>query len=323
MFFKNMSRYYKMQHAMSNIIPPKGSPHVIFLGMQGNFSLPSLRALLNYDIEVCAVVVPAPLVPGRESRAIRRQERPRLTRPVLPLLDDSVVELAWEHNIPVWEVQDLSDARTISTLTAYEPDAICIACFSQRIPPAILELPHFGCLNVHPSLLPANRGPVPLFWTFREGAEQTGVSIHLVDEGMDSGDILAQEPIHVPDGISYAHLEMLCATHGGELLARTVWNLYRGLARRVAQDETKSSYHTFPYADDFVVHAGEWSARHVYNFICGVVQWGGPVTINAGGEVFEVRAAISYSQMNTENAPGETGQALLVQCKEGWVSVIK
>ncbi len=312
-----------MQHDMSNIIPPKGYPRVIFLGMQGNFSPPSLRALLNYDVEVCAVVVPAQHVPGSESQAIRRRERPRLTRPVLPLLDASVVELAWENNIPVWEVQHLSDAWTISTLAAYKPDAICVACFSQRIPPAILKLPRFGCLNVHPSLLPANRGPVPLFWTFREGHEQTGVSIHLVDEGMDSGDILAQEAIHVPDGISYAHLEMRCAMHGGELLARTVWNLYRGLARPVVQEETKSSYHTFPSAEDFVIHAGEWSARHVYNFICGVVEWGGPVQINTGSEFFEVRAAISYSLSNTEYAIGETGQALLVQCKEGWVRVLK
>jgi methionyl-tRNA formyltransferase len=312
-----------MQHDMSNIIPPEGSPRVIFLGMQGNFSPPSLRALLNYDIEICAVVVPAPQMPGREAQAIRRREQPRLTRPVLPQLDASIVELAWEHNIPVWEVQHLSDALTISTLAAYEPDAICIACFSQRIPPAILELPRFGCLNVHPSLLPTNRGPVPLFWTFREGDEQTGVSIHLADEGMDSGDILAQESIHVPDGISYAHLEMRCAMRGGELLARTVWNLYRGLARRVSQEETKSSYHTFPSAGDFVVHAGEWSARRVYNFICGVVQWGGPVTINIGGEFFEVWAAISYSRENAKNTHEEMGQTVSIQCKEGWVRVLK
>jgi methionyl-tRNA formyltransferase len=314
-----------MQQDMSNIIPPERSPRVIFLGMQGNFSLPSLRALLKQNIEVCAVVVPAPQVPGRESLAMRQRERPRLIRSVLPLLDASIVELAWEHNLPVWEVQHLSDAGTISTLAAYEPDTICVACFSQRIPPAILQLPRFGCLNVHPSLLPANRGPVPLFWTFHEGDEQAGITIHLMDEGIDSGDILAQEPIHVPDGISYTQLEARCAVRGGELLARTVWNLYRGLARCVPQEETKSSYHPFPAADDFVVHASEWSARHVYNFICGVAHWNGPVNIDVGGERFQVREAISYSHLdtaNTENTPAETEQTSWVQCKKGWVRVV-
>ena len=314
-----------MQQAMSNIMPQERSPRVIFLGMQGNFSLPSLRALLKQNIEVCAVVIPAPQLPGRESLAIRQREQPRLTRSVLPSLDTSIVELAWEQNIPVWEVQHLSDAGTISTLAAYEPDAICVACFSQRIPPAILALPRFGCLNVHPSLLPANRGPVPLFWTFRKGDEQTGITIHLMDEKIDSGDILAQEPIQIPDGISYAQLETRCAVRGGELLARTLWNLSRGLARHTPQEETKSSYHPFPTADDFVVHASEWSARHVYNFICGVVHWCGPVKIDVGEEHFQVRGAISYSQsnINAQNATRETGPATWVQCREGWVRVAK
>jgi methionyl-tRNA formyltransferase len=314
-----------MLQDMSNSMPQERFPRVIFLGMQGNFSLPSLRALLKQNIEVCAVVVPAPQVPGRESLAIYQRERPRLTRSMLPLLDTSIVELAWEHNIPVWEVQHLSDAGTISTLAAYAPDAICVSCFSQRIPPAILELPRFGCLNVHPSLLPANRGPVPLFWTFREGDKRTGITIHLMDEGIDSGDILAQEPIHVSDGISYTQLEARCAVRGGELLARTVWDLYRGLARRVSQEETKSSYHPFPAADDFVVRASEWSAHHVYNFICGVVHWGGPVKIDVGGERFQVREVISYSHENTKNTTEteEAGPTVWVQCRKGWVRVVK
>src|SRR5215472_8762583 len=108
-----------MQQAMSNIMPQECSPRVIFLGTQGNFSLPSLRALLKQNIEVCAVVVPAPQMPGRESLAIRQRERPRLTRSMLPTLDTSIVELAWEQNIAVWEVQHLSDPWTISTLAAY------------------------------------------------------------------------------------------------------------------------------------------------------------------------------------------------------------
>jgi len=314
-----------MKQDMSNAKPPERSPRVIFLGMQANFSLPCLRALLQQNIEVCAVVVPAPQVPGHETLSIRQRERPHLPRPVLPLLNASIVELAWEHNLPVWEVYHLSDAGTISTLAAYEPDVICVACFSQRVPPAILELPRFGCLNVHPSLLPANRGPLPLFWTFRQGDQQAGITIHLMDEGIDSGDILAQEPIEVPDGISYPQLEMRCALFGGELLARTVWNLYRGLARCISQDETKSSYHPFPAADDFIVRASEWSARHTYNFICGMLPWGGPIKIHVGGECFQVREAISYSRnaINIKTATGETDRTFWVQCKEGWVRVAK
>src|SRR5256714_6887143 len=210
----------------------EGRPRALFLGMQGSFSLPSLHALLESGIEVCAVVLPGDQAQGLSSNQmpIYRREPAHPARSTLPVLnsslESSIVQLAWQRKIPLWEVHRLSDPATVSTLTAYQPDVICVACFSQRIPRATLEIAHLGCLNVHPSLLPANRGPVPLFWSFREGCDVTGVTIHLMDEGMDSGDILAQEVIGVPDSISYAELESQCAMRGGALLARMVWDLY-------------------------------------------------------------------------------------------------
>ncbi len=307
-----------MQRDMSNTLSTERPPRVLFLGMQSDFSHPSLRALLENGIEVCAVVVPAS-APGLPT--IRQREQPRIARTILPLLHASVLQLAWEWRIPVWEVQRISDPEVASVLAAYQPDIICVACFSQRIPPAILNLSGLGCLNVHPSLLPANRGPVPLFWTFREGCEQTGVTIHLMDEAIDSGDILAQEPIKVPDGISYAQLESQCAVRGGELLACVVWDLYGGLAVRVPQDETKGSYHPFPSAQDFVVPAAEWSARHVYNFLCGLADWGEPITLYVDGKYVFVQEAISYSHENINNVPAGSDGELWVRCKLGWVRV--
>ncbi len=305
------------------------SPRVLFFGMQSNFSIPSLTALLESGIEVCAVILPASPIPGLEPSAIRRREQTRASRRMLPLMNmslpSSIIQLAQARQIPVWEVNSLSDPEAVSTLAAYQPDIICVACFSQRIPRVIIDLPRLGCLNVHPALLPANRGPVPLFWTFREGGGVTGVTIHLMDEGMDSGDILAQEVIVVPDGISYAELESQCAMRGGALLTQTVWNLYGEHAIRVKQDETKSSYHSFPSNEDFVVHAEEWDARHVYNFIRGVGHWDRPIELVIGSKSLLVRDGVSYSLENSvvsrweasENA-GETGW---VRCKVGWVRV--
>src|SRR5947209_7073619 len=211
---------------MSNTMSSARPPRVLFFGMQGNFSHPPLRALVDDGIEVCAVVIPASQTPGLELPAIRRREQLHAARSMLPLLRSSVpasiLQLASERDIPVWEVLRLSDPQTVSILAAYQADIICVACFSQRIPRVIRDLPRLDCLNVHPSLLPANRGPVPLFWTFRQGCEHTGVTIHLMDEGMDSGDILAQEVIEVLSGMSYAQLELECALHGGDLLADTI-----------------------------------------------------------------------------------------------------
>jgi methionyl-tRNA formyltransferase len=303
---------------------------VLFLGMQGNFSLPSLQALLEGGVEVCAVVIPPAPGAGSDRPAIYRREQPRIARSTLPVITSSlyttVVQLAWERRIPLWEVTHMADPLTVSTLAAYQPDAMCVACFSQRIPRAILDIPRLGCLNVHPSLLPANRGPEPLFWTFREGSKQAGVTIHLMDEGMDSGDILAQEFIEILDGMSYAQLELACALRGGALLAQAVWELYEGRVVRIQQDEAMSSYHSFPTGEDFVVPIAAWSASHVYNFICGVIDWNGPVTLHVNGEHFTVLKATSYSYENIYPNEREAycwqGEELWIRCREGWVAVL-
>ncbi len=298
--------------------------------MPGNFSSPSLAALLESGCKVCAVVIPASPILAKNLPAIQQKMQARALRASLPLINTpfhpSIVQMAWEQHIPVWEVHRLADAETVATLATYQPDVICVACFSLRIPGVIRDVARLGCLNVHPSLLPANRGPVPLFWTFREGHEMAGVTIYLIDEGMDSGDILAQEPIEVSDGVNYDQLELQCAARGGALLARTVWDLYEGRSVHQSQDETRSSYHTFPSDEDLVVHADEWSARHVYNFIRGVGYWNGPIELHVGEEMFLVRDCISYShEVMDQTEKGKfyrRGEELVVCCNTGYCSIL-
>jgi methionyl-tRNA formyltransferase len=304
-------------------------PRVLFLGMQGNFSLPSLQSLIESGIEVCAIVMPAPHDARKDRPALYQHVQPRYARSLVPILNstlsNNIVQLAQAHAVSIWEVTRMSDPLTLATLSAYQPDIICVACFSLRIPRAILAVPRLGSLNVHPSLLPRNRGPVPLFWTFREGSEETGVTIHMLDEGMDSGDILAQQVIPVAQGISYSALESHCADIGGKLLARTVWELYRGEAVRIAQNEKETSYHSFPEEADYHVPVAEWSAEHVYHFICGVGLWGEPITLVMGDKAIQVRDVISYSHEDMGMREGEAycqrGAELWIRCKIGWVSV--
>ena len=302
-------------------------PRVLFFGMQGDFSTPSLQALLANDIDVGAVVIPASTIPGKKQPAIQRREQPRGVRTALPLLNShpSIIELAWKQHKPVWEVRHLSDSTVYETLASYEPDILCVACFSHLIPRSIIDLPRLGCLNVHPSLLPANRGPVPLFWTFRNGDHETGVTIHFLDETMDTGDILAQERIEVPNGISYTQLEMQCAQIGGSLLTNVVQNLYKGNIARIAQDTKKSSYHSFPTNEDFIVHTEEWDAQHVYNFINGIGHWDNPVELHVKNQVFFTRKCISYSLEDIDNLREyvykENNVSVNLRCRDGWIKI--
>ena len=306
---------------MSNFDVSSPAPRALFMGMGGSFSPPALLALLDNSVEVCAVVLPArnhhPSQP-----ALRLLEPPLQARPMLPVLQsslhNSITNIAWKHRIPMWEVGRMSAPETINLFSHYQPDIMCVACFSQYIPRAILDIPRLGCLNVHPSLLPANRGPDPLFWTFHEGQRETGVTIHMMDEGLDTGPIVAQEKVEVPDGVTYAQLEAECAALGGKLLARSLWQLYQGSATLTPQDETKSSYLPMPTGKDYVVIASEWEARRVYNFIRGVASRELPITLITSDRSIKVTNVFSYSLDVDKNASDEI---MRVRCSDGWVLV--
>ncbi|MGH2516629.1 MAG: methionyl-tRNA formyltransferase, partial [Ktedonobacterales bacterium] len=237
---------------------------VVYFGMAGAFSRPPLEALLRAGVSVRAVVLPALAGPSRADSdapvtmlALPRPLSPTLRRP-LPLLapdlsSGSILQIAGERNIPILEIHRLSDPRTVDMLAAFAPDAICVACFSRRIPPAVLRMPRLGCMNVHPSLLPANRGPDPLFWTFRTGETTTGVTIHLMDEHMDSGPILTRRALPVAEGVTETELEVQCAIVGGELLVEALRGLADGSLIPQLQDERLASAHSWPSEDDFVI----------------------------------------------------------------------
>jgi methionyl-tRNA formyltransferase len=316
---------------MSNLIDSSVKPRVLFFGMLGKFSYASLHALLNSGIQVCSVVIPSKTGSEVNLPAIQKHDYNSLSSSMLPVLNpsihSSILDLAHEHNIPVWKVRQLSNQDTFKVLSVYQPDMICVACFSKRIPRAILDIPRLGCLNVHPSLLPANRGPEPLFWTFREGAERTGVTIHVMDEGLDSGAIVAQESFEIPEGMKYSELENLAAELGGKLLVQSVWDTYNGKAIQIKQDETKSSYHPLPVDNDFVIPIAEWDAKHVYNFICGVESWGTPTYLLIGNKNIQIRKATSYSHETTEiDNPQDkktSEKAIWVKCRHGGVQIEK
>jgi methionyl-tRNA formyltransferase len=307
---------------MSNIDGTSPAPRALFLGMAGSFSPPALLALLDNSVDVCAVVLPAPDHHPSQP-ALRLLEPPQRARPMLPVLQsslhNSITNIAWKHKIPVWEVGRMAAPETINLFAQYQPDIMCVACFSLYIPRVILDIPRLGCLNVHPSLLPANRGPDPLFWTFHDGQHETGVTIHMMDEGLDTGPIVAQERVMVPDSITYTQLEAECATLGGKLLARSLWQLYDGSATLVPQDESKSSYLPMPTGKDYVVMASEWEARRAYNFIRGVGSASQPVTLLVDGQSIQATSAFSYSHNDLYDDGSD--RIIKVRCMDGWMFV--
>ena len=269
----------------------EGKLRVLYLGMVGDFSLIPLRHLLAAGVEVVGIVVA-----GQADGAVIRPLLPPPSPPGLPLLnpyfDKNIIQVGWQQGILVWASGHLGHEETVTTLAALQPDVAVVACFSRRIPQVLLALPRHGFLNLHPSLLPCYRGPQPLFWCFREGERETGVTVHFMDEGLDSGDIVLQAQVDFGDGISGAEADRLCAERGGELLVEAMAQLTAGNVVRVPQTADFTYYPT-PTADDFHVSTS-WSAQRAFNFMRGTADWGRPFTIEVGAEKMVAATAVAY-----------------------------
>ncbi|MBI3764247.1 MAG: methionyl-tRNA formyltransferase [Chloroflexi bacterium] len=288
---------------------------VLFFGMLGEFSIVPLKRLIESGSEVCGVVVPT--LKGEGGRM--KSESLTFRLPLLPSpVTTNIVTIARARGIPVVEVSKLSAPESLTAVAVYQPDVICVACFPQIFSPELLALPRFGCLNLHPSLLPAYRGPAPLFWQFRNGETRTGVTIHFMDEGTDTGDIALQREIVFPDGINAVEADRLCAEAGAELVVEALRLLERGECPRRKQSDASrdvppgSLCHPWPSRADFEITA-DWSARRAFNFIRGAEAWGMPFEILAGPERIRVRRALAFS-------PDEKlGEAWHRKGDEAWV----
>ncbi|HEY7357813.1 MAG TPA: methionyl-tRNA formyltransferase [Ktedonobacterales bacterium] len=309
--------------SLSNIQPGEDAPRILFLGTSGAFSVPPLVALLDAGVTVCAVVVPSPKGP-HAAPAIKyapdASERRRLPM-AQSFTERTIAQIAWEQRIPVVEVGRLSRQDALDTLAAFHAHALCVACFPQRIPEPLLHLP-LGALNLHPSLLPAYRGPAPGFWVLRNGEQFTGATVHLMDERFDAGDILLQEEFEIPEGITSAALEQSSADVGAPLMVRALRVLANGTARPSKQDEQRASYYSWPREEDFIVPTTR-PARWAFNFIRGVASWEWLPELQISNERFAISEALDYQPEGTLGQPYQRqGQELWAQCAPGVLHVL-
>ena len=298
---------------------------ILFFGMEGVFSPAPLVHLLQSEFTVCGVVVPAPrnlLWPDAPS--LRRLAPPRLITSDLPLLmappEKTVVGLAWDADVPMFEVRRLKRAETLAALAALQPDALAVACFPRLLPPALLDLAPHRAFNVHPSRLPQYRGPEPLFWTFHDELDHAAVTIHLMDAGADSGPIAAQTPVHLPDGIGYEQAQRLGAEVGAHLLLSVLRASRDGTLALYPQSEEGASAAPVPGPEDFVI-TPQWSARRAYNFARGVTEWRQPIVFDTGPASFIIREAVGFrlDNANGTSAQEASGASTLVslRCADG------
>jgi methionyl-tRNA formyltransferase len=199
---------------------------IAFLG-NDPWSVPPLEALATYEaVEVALVVTNPPRPAGRGSR----------------LRPTAVAEAARAAGLPLLQVAGIRSGEGFDALTALQPDVIVVVAYGELLTSDVLDLPRLGCVNLHFSLLPRWRGAAPVQRAILEGDAVTGVTVMLMDEGLDTGPILAvrEEPIHMEDDAG--RLGDRLARIGGALLVETLPRLAAGGIEPTAQDHVAAVY---------------------------------------------------------------------------------
>lgn len=233
-----------------------------------------------------------------------------------------VKEVALESGLTVFQPENFREEATVEQLRALKPDVVAVVAYGRILPQSVLDVPQYGCINIHASVLPSYRGSAPYQWAVLDGLTETGVTAMYLCREMDAGDIIeiAKTPIG-PDETAGELLDRL-AVLGAALLSKTLTAFEKGTVTAAAQDSTKATY--APMLDKSMCPI-DWSktARQVHNHVRGMNPW--PVaTADIQGKRFKVYTTAVLEE-KTDAAPGTvlalTKTGLKVACGDGIVEI--
>ncbi|MFC0014286.1 MULTISPECIES: methionyl-tRNA formyltransferase [Allobacillus] len=226
---------------------------IVFMGTP-DFSVPILKMLIDSDYDVVAVVTQPDKPRGR-----KRQMTP-----------SPVKAFALEHSVPV--IQPVKIRTDFEEILQYEPDLIVTAAYGQILPKELLDVPPFGCINVHASLLPELRGGAPIHYAIMQGKKETGVTIMYMAEGMDTGDMISQEAIPIEENDHTGSLHDKLSIVGAGLLKKTLPAIFSNEVKATPQNHENATYaYTIKREEEKI----DWqkTQEEIYNHIRGLHPW--------------------------------------------------
>lgn len=278
---------------------------IVFMGTP-DFAVPTLNKLIEHH-EVGAVFTQPDRPKGRGQKM---QYSP-------------VKEEALKHNIPVYQPIKLKkNIEVINLLKDMDPDAIVVVAFGQILPREVLDIPRYGCINVHASLLPQLRGAAPINWSIIRGNDKTGITTMLMNEGLDTGDILLKSEIAINENDTSEELHNKLMHIGANLLIETLSRIEKGDITPEKQQNENSSY--APMLNKELGHI-RWAndSFEIYNLIRGITPWPGAHTFYKGNMI-KIWKAENKNQ-GLYSTPGEiislSKEGIEVACSRGSILI--
>ena len=249
--------------------------NVVFLGTP-EFAVPTLEQIVSSDR-------------FRVTEVITQPDRPKGRQQTLTA--SPVKASALLHHLPIYQPERIRRPDAVEHMQQLAPDVMVVVGYGQIIPQAIIDIPRYGILNVHASLLPQFRGAAPIQWAVARGAEKTGVTIMIIDAGLDTGDMLAKWETAIDPNETAPELSCRMASAGAELLVNTLSKWIDGEICPEKQDNRQSSLAPILKKEDGRV---DWSrsAGEIHNLIRGFLPWPGAHTLFRGQSLHLWRSRI-------------------------------
>ena len=281
---------------------------IVFMGTP-DFSVGALEALLKAGHEVTAVVTQPDKCKGRSDK----------------LIFSPVKECALAHDIPVLQPERIKRPEAVEELQKYPADVFVVAAFGQILSKEILDMPKYGSINIHASLLPKYRGSSPIQWAVINGEEETGVTIMQMDEGLDTGDILYQKTLKLAPKETGESLFERLAVLGAEAIVEALPLLEEGKLTPIPQKEEEA---TKTVMLKKTMGEIDWtkSAVEIERLVRGLNSWPSAYTLMGGKQLKIWDADVDKE---TKAKPGEVAfvekQRFAVGCKEGmlWINSLQ
>ena len=281
-------------------------PRIVFMGTPA-FAVASLSALLEAKMNVVGVVT-APDKPG--GRGMQLQQ-------------SAVKQFALAHNLPLLQPEKLKAPAFFEALSAWKPDLQVVVAF-RMLPEKIWSFPPMGTLNVHGSLLPQYRGAAPINWAIMNGEKETGVTTFQLQHAIDTGDILLQDRIAIPEHMTAGELHDSMMIVGAQLLVKTLKGLIEGSIQSVPQstvaEESQIQHAPKIFTKDCEIN-WELPVQTIHNHVRGLAPFPGAITKVEGKIVKLYHTRIEIASPN--EAPGSfitDGKSLAkFACKDGYL----
>lgn len=239
---------------------------ILFMGTP-DIAAECLKALYAAGHDICAVYT-------RRDKPVGRKQV--LTAP-------PVKEVALAHGTPVFQPRTLRDGSEDENIRALAPELIVVVAYGCILPKSVLEMPRYGCINLHVSLLPKYRGSAPVQWSVLNGDAETGVSIMQMDEGLDTGDVLYCKKITIdPEETSGELFDRVTAV-GAAALCETIPQIAAGTLTAVPQEHENATLAPMLNKEMAEFHLTD-TATHIHNWVRGMNPWPGAWFITSGGK---------------------------------------